>query len=357
MNKILLINPFGIGDLLFSTALIRPLKQRFPGVGLYFICNKRTVDILDNNPFIERVYVFEKGDYKELWRSSKAECIKRFLKFLGHLKEERFNAAIDMSLGHQYGFFLKLIGVPERIGFDYKGRGRFLTKRLPFEGFEGRPIAEHYGDLLKFLDPALKPAKETLIYITVQDSTYADKFLGDNGMTDEDTLIGIAPGGGVSFGISNMHFKRWPERSFADLAKSIVKELGAKVLVIWGPGEEALAAGITGDARGGVFMAPPTTIRQMAALMRRCKAVVANDAGPLHVAAAAGVKVLGIFGPADEKVYGPYPPSGRAMTAAHDIRCRPCYKRFRVPDCKDRVCLTDLAVNKVLGMVEGLIGR
>ncbi len=357
MNKILLINPFGIGDVLFATSLIKPLKQRFPEAGLYFICNERTASVLENNSFLENVYVFEKGDYKALWRESKLKCLKKLLGFLKILKHEDFDVAIDMSLGHQYAFLLMLIGVPERIGFDYKGRGRFHTKKVPFKGFDDKSIAEYYGDLLGQIDPALRAAEETTIYMTLEDSAYIDKFIESAGIGERDRLIGIAPGGGVSFGMKNIHFKRWPEASFAGLAKRLAEDPSTKVVVIWGPGEEELATSIVDAAGVGAYMAPPTTIRQMAALMRRCCVVMANDAGPLHVAMASGTKVLAIFGPADDKVYGPYPRSERTMVATGDVKCRPCYKRFKVPDCKDRVCLTDLTVDHVYGMVNELLAR
>jgi ADP-heptose:LPS heptosyltransferase len=234
--KILLINPFGIGDVLFSTPLIRILRERFPEATLHYICNKRTVDVLERCPGLTAVHVFEKGDYKRLWRESKTGFFKELFAFIKRIRKERFDIAIDMSMGHQYGFFLKAIGVPERVGFDYKGRGRFHTKRLPFEGFDDKPIGEYYKDLVKMIGADSRDDVETGIWWSAEEDGYIDGFLRSAGLPGEAALIGMAPGGGVSFGREKIAFKRWPARKFAGLADRLIKDAGAKVVLLWGPG-------------------------------------------------------------------------------------------------------------------------
>ncbi|MFH1753519.1 MAG: glycosyltransferase family 9 protein [Candidatus Omnitrophota bacterium] len=344
--KILLINPFGIGDMLFSTPLIEILKERYPGASLSYICNKRTLDALEKCPSLENVFVFEKGDYKELWKSDKRRFLREFVRFVRKVRNEKFDIAIDMSMGHQYGLFLKLMRVPERVGFDYKGRGRFHTKRLAFDGFTDKPIGEYYKDLL-LLAGLGSGDKRIKIWWTEEDAGYIQKFFDDNKLDRADTIIGIAPGGGVSFGKEKISFKRWPHEKFAQLADRIIEKIGAKVIFIWGPGEEGLIKDILGLMQMAPIVAPKTSIRQMAALMSMCDCVVSNDAGPLHVAVAAGSRTVSIFGPSDQRVYGPYPVNERNITVTKGIECRPCYKKFRVPDCKTLECLNKLEVEDV----------
>jgi ADP-heptose:LPS heptosyltransferase len=83
-------------------------------------------------------------------------------------------------------------------------------------------------------------------------------------------------------------------------------------------------------------------VRQMAVLMSRCDCVVCNDGGPLHVAVASGARTVSIFGPSDEKAYGPYPGGRGHRTVTGDIECRPCYRNFRLPDCDRLDCLRRL---------------
>ena len=345
MKKILIINPFGIGDVLFSTVLIDVIKDNIPGAGLYYISNKRTYEVLKASPELKGVFMFEKDDYKRLWKDSKIQCLKSFFLFLKQIKREKFDLAIDLSMGHQYSFFLMLLGVPQRVGFNYKGRGRFLTKKLEFDGFNTKPIAEYHLDLARVLGLEVKNPL-TKIWIEAEDKEYIDKFLSSI-RPKKDIIIGIAPGGGVSFGKKKINFKRWDPENFAELADKLIEGLACEVIFVWGPDEEALIKKIISLMKNKPKIAPPTTIRQAAALMKRCDCVICNDSGPLHVAVAAGARTVSIFGPSNELVYGPYPPAREHLVITKDIDCRPCYKKFKLPDCRTRACLKELDAKSV----------
>ena len=360
--KILLINPFGIGDVLFSTPLLRILKDNFPNSSICFICNKRTRETIEKSPDIDEVFVFEKDDYKALWKNNKIACLKEFISFIGKIKNRAFDLAIDMSMGHQYNFFLKLMCVPVRAGFDYKGRGRFLTEKLNFDGFEDRPIGEYYKELLRMLEFSVKDAP-TRIWLTDEDRSYADEFCNKKGLKTDDIIIGIAPGGGISFGREKLNFKRWPAEKFSALIKGLINDINAKIILLWGPGEEYLIEEVVDriqlpkSSSMRPIIAPRTSIRQLAAFMEKCDCVVANDAGPLHVAVASGAKTVSIFGPSDENVYGPYPKGPRHKTVTGSMACRPCYKKFKIPDCMTLDCLNTLEWDKVLEAVKACIER
>lgn len=322
---------------MFSSVLIDVLKSNFPFAELYFICNGRTYEVLEKCPDLEKIFIFEKGHYKGLWRKSKAGAVKKFLSFLGQIKKERFDLAIDLSMGSQYSFFLMLLGVPERIGFNYKNRGRFLTKKLEFDGFNEKAIPEYHLDVARLLDLKIE-SPSTRICLDKMDEEYIDEFFKRSGV-EKKLIFSITPGGGVSFGKEKISFKRWDEENFSRLIDMLMGELNGEVILIWGPGEEDLIKKINRRTKNKPITAPPTTIRQMAALMKRSSVVICNDSGPLHVAAAVGARTVSVFGPSDETVYGAYPPSGKHLIVTKDIDCRPCYKKFRLPECEGRACL------------------
>jgi len=243
-----------------------------------------------------------------------------------------------------------LLGIRQRVGFNYKGRGRFLTKKLEFDGFNTKPIAEYHLDLARALGLDVK-LPSTKIWIDAKDEKYIDGFLSSI-RPKKDLIIGIAPGGGVSFGKEKINFKRWDSVHFALLADKLIETLGSEVIFMWGPGEEGLIKEITSVMTQRARIAPPTTIKEMAALMKRCDAVVCNDSGPLHIAAAAGANTISIFGPSDEKVYGAYPPGKKHLIITRDIDCRPCYKKFKLPDCQTRACLKELTAKEIFPVVE-----
>jgi lipopolysaccharide heptosyltransferase I len=93
--------------------------------------------------------------------------------------------------------------------------------------------------------------------------------------------------------------KQWPY--FAELAKRI------DALVVWGPGEERLAR------ETGARMAPPTNLRELARLLRDARLVIGGDTGPLHLAAALGTPVVGLYGPTNPARNGPYGQLGNVV--------------------------------------------
>lgn len=98
--------------------------------------------------------------------------------------------------------------------------------------------------------------------------------------------------------------KLWGVEKFAELSRRIEKQFGITPLVVWGPGERDMAEAIAGG--GAAMMAPPTDLRQLAYLLRQARLTIAGDTGPLHLAAALGSPVIGLFGPTDPKRNGPY---------------------------------------------------
>jgi ADP-heptose:LPS heptosyltransferase len=133
-----------------------------------------------------------------------------------------------------------------------------------------------------------------------------DDFLGEQGMKSHDLLVAVNPGAGRAN-------KQWPVEHFCRLADQLGHEPGVKVLVLWGPDEVHMARRIRDGSSVRAILAPPTDLHELAALLRRAALVVANDTGPLHLAAALGTPSLGLFGPTRAERNGPYGPHGRGL--------------------------------------------
>lgn len=350
IKKILIINPFGIGDVLFSTVLISALRKICPESYIAYICNLKTKDILTTNTGVDDVFVFERDEYRTLWKKSKIKAIKKFINFWGEIKKRRFNTVFDLSLGKEYAFCCFLAGIKDRRGFDYKGRAKFLNHRIPFDGFNDKPVAEYYLALLT-KDAIARPKADiisTILITTNEDRQYIDNFLTQSAIKDSDVLIGIAPGGGISFGKKDQDRRRWPVKKFAELGDKIIEKFNAKIILIWGPCEEELINEIKNLMKESGLSAPKTAIRQMAELCKRCDAIVCSEGGPLHIAASQAVRTVSIFGPVDEKVYGPYPKTEKNIVITSNASCRPCYKKFKLPECPNKKCLEDISADFVL---------
>jgi len=350
--RILIINPFGIGDVLFSTPLINNLKEALPQSYIGYICNIRAKDVLYDNPQINEIFVFEKDEYRNLWQKAKLKCIQKFISFLMQIKKEKFDLAIDLSLGHQYSFFLWLIGVRKRIGYNYRSRGRFLTHKINIAGYEDKPIADYYLDLLKFLD--IQPRRSNLrMNVPKGDRDWADKFFKESGLRKEGLVIGLIPAGGASWG-KDFSYRHWPWQNYANVADRLANELDAKIIIFGSSSEQGICRRVQDAMKAKPINAyGKTTLKQFAALLAKCSLVVCNDGGPLHVAVSQDVTTVSIFGPVDEKVYGFYPPGGKHIVVTKDIDCRPCYKKFKLPLCQhQRQCIRDISAEEVFEVIK-----
>ena len=125
IKKILVVNPFGIGDVVFSFALVEALKELPSSPRVDFLCNERTEELVGLNPAIQERFVFNRDHLKHLFSTDKRLFFKELKSLLTRLRQERYDVLFDLSMGKEYAFFLMCLGIRKRIGFDYKGRGLF----------------------------------------------------------------------------------------------------------------------------------------------------------------------------------------------------------------------------------------
>lgn len=353
---ILVINPFGIGDVLFTTPLLRNVRKNYPDSFIAYLCNKRVKPLLERNPCIDEIFVFEKDEWRALWRKSRFTFIKKFILFLSKIRKRKFDIAIDLSLGRQYSFFLWLIRVPKRIGFDYKERGVFLTHKIKIDGYHYKPVPVYYLELCRLLN--IPPSEEKLeIFIGPEEEGKARQVLENYGIfPTRDLVIGVVPGGGASWG-KDAGLKHWRYDKLAHLLNNLIARYRAKIVLLGDEREKTICDEIVGRMKDKSLLnlAGKTDLRSLASLMKQCRLIICNDGGPLHMAVALGVKTVSIFGPVNEKVYGPYPPSFEHIVVTKDVACRPCYWKFRMPKCEKRICLEEIEPEEVMQAVMMLL--
>ncbi len=355
MKKILIINPFGVGDVLFTTPVISALKKKFPDSFIGYLCQKQTAAILENHPLVDKLFIYTRGDLKQIKKKSYWAYIKMLLKGINKIQSERFDLAIDLSMVSQYSFLLWLLGVKQRFGFDYKRRGIFLTNKLRVNGFGGKHVIEYYFDLLKLLK-VREMSKKLKFYTALKDRQYVDNFLAKNNVRKFDILIGIAPFGGASWG-KDARSKQWPDERFAGIMRGLLRDYACKI-VIFGTNKNVDDCAIFKDvlkSENVVNAIGKTSLGQLAAMIGKCSLFISNDSGPMHIACAKEVDTISIFGPVDENVYGPVGQSARHEIIKANIECRPCYKNFKKPDCSNIACLDEISEDMVLDVIRKIM--
>jgi ADP-heptose:LPS heptosyltransferase len=237
VEKFLIINPFGIGDVLFTTPVVRALKKKYPDSFIGYWCNERVAPLLKTDPAIDKIFDLSRGDIKRVYKG-----LKRFTVLFNLIKEirrERFTVSFDFSLDSRYGLWSKLAGVRKRIGFDYKERGRFLTERIGLKGYSARHVMEYYADLLKFI--GIEPDdKAPALTVSRENDIKAKEKLSMSGVTPSTLLVGVAMGGGASWGRDAI-YKQWPAERFGQLAGRLIKDSNAYIILLGSPDEKPLA--------------------------------------------------------------------------------------------------------------------
>jgi len=137
--------------------------------------------------------------------------------------------------------------------------------------------------------------------------------------------------------------KRWPAARFGALAAALHARRGLRSIVLWGPGEEALAREASDASQGAALPAPQTTLDDLLAIVAEARLVVSGDTGPLHLAAAVEAPIVGIYGPTDPMRNGPWAPDDIAVSRS--AIC-PCFHRRQCH--AERWCLLDVTVDEVV---------
>jgi len=356
LNSILMVHPFGIGDVLFMTPLIHALKTQ--GVNhIDLVLGSRTQTIFENHPGIREIHVIDRD---RLASQSWLKNFKEITSLLGRLRRHRYDAFIDLSLGRQYSFLTWLcLNIPVRIGFDYKNRGIFLNRKLKLQGgFREKSVVEYYSDLLKLIDINLAE-KELEFYVQPQDEKEAELFLKQMQLDVSSRLLAVAPGGGESWG-KDARLKQWPLSHFHALIKQLQtkKYLNGidRVLILGSKNDKALGEALrTCDPSFYVNGCAQTSLRVTAAILKKVTCLIANDGGLVHLACAVKTPVMAIFGPVDPRVYGPYPilPTRIALVNENGPECRPCYQNMRYNSaCMHIECLNGLSAIQVIQQAE-----
>jgi ADP-heptose:LPS heptosyltransferase len=237
------------------------------------------------------------------------EVVGKLGRLRGRIRAARFDVALDLQGLIKSGLLTFYTGAPLRIGFtaDHcrEGLNCLFTNRRVRPPASAVHVVDQYLALLAPLGIPPGPV-EFHVPIPARAAQHMDDFLGEQGVKSRDLLVALNPGAGRAD-------KQWPVEHFRRLADRLAHEPNVKVLLLWGPDEIHMARQIRDGSSARPILAPPTDLHELAALLRRCALMVANDTGPLHLAAALGTPSLGLFGPTRAERNGPYGPHGRGL--------------------------------------------
>ena len=331
MHNILIIKLRYLGDVLLSTPVLTALRERFPTARLTMAVNRGTEDMVKWNPDLNEVIVVERGG------------IAAQLRAFHQIRQRRFDGVIDLTDGDRSAFLTWFSGAPVRIGFndEHRRRGRVYTAIVPVRS----AIIHRVERELAALTPLGIEAKagQVLLRTSKEDDEAADRLLRElDVMRAEGTLVKplvmLHPG-------ARYWFKAWPAERFAALADRLSETYGCQVLIGGTAQDREIVDAIAGRSTSRpISIAGRVTPLQFASLVKRCRLFIGNDNGAMHIAAAIGTPVIGLFGPSNPAEWGPS--GGPAQVVYKGMDCRQCFH----PTCRreEENCMKQIGVNEVL---------
>ena len=336
MTHLVILAPNWLGDAVMALPAIADVRRGAPDAAITVAARAPVAPLFTMVPGVRDTIVLPRppslGDVTS-WRTIGAE-----------LADGQFDAALVLPNSIHAALMASRAGIAERWGYRTQFRGRLLTRAVERCGAVHQ--AEYYQRLVRGLGFPSGPL-EPRVEVPAAGRSAGDRLLAGAGWDGSTPLVALAPG--AAYGGA----KRWPTESFGELAAALAAD-GVRCVLVGSAADapitadvgRAFSAFVRADrsrASASVLdLAGHTDLPALAGVLTRCRALVTNDSGAMHLAAAAGVTVAAVFGPTNERATRPL---GEAHAViAHPVWCRPCMLR----ECPlDHRCMLRIDVSAV----------
>ena len=334
MNKILLLRFSSLGDIVMATAMIRCVRKRFPDARIDMAVRADFLDLIRDNPHLDRKIGLPRGDGP-----------RSLVRLLAALNRERYDVVYDAHRSLRSRVLMPWIegGRKIRLGKRYVRRAAALTFKLPL--LDTRRLLERYVDPLGPLGVAYDGGgPEVFVSQAARESMRAKMQLDESR-----EWLGVVPS-------AQWPGKRWPLPYFRRMMERLLAETPHSLVVFGGGGDTFctdLCRGL--DPARVVNSQGRLSIAEAAAALERCRLVVANDTGLMHVADAVGVPSVLFLGPTSAEM-GCLPFHPRSRVLEISLWCRPCSKNGQAPCIRGRrVCLEGIPPSAAVDAVREIL--
>jgi heptosyltransferase-1 len=325
--RVCLIKPSSLGDVVHALPVLSALKGRWPGARFSWVINSGLRGLVEGHPDLDEVIPFERGRMK-----AGPAGLGRFLGFLGALRRRRFDLAIDLQGLFRSGLMARASGAKVRVGTAEarEGATRFYTDRVETGGTNAHAVDRMLAVASALGADVSMPRFD--VAMGAEDRAWARQAMAD------------LPGPRLVLNVGARWLtKRWPPGQFAEVASRAAHDRGAALVAVGAPEDRGLVDELLA-ALGPVpclDLCGRTTLPQLAAIAAEADCFLSNDTGPLHLAAAAGARVVGVYTCTDPRRTGPYGPN--AVTVRSHVWCAPSF----VKTCDRLECMSELTPDRV----------
>lgn len=325
IHRLLIIRLSSLGDILLTTPLLRSIKNSYPHILIDFILREEYQDLLKLNPHINKILTYTNHKFE-----------KQIL--LNNIISQDYQLAVDLQNNVRSKEITRVLNC-NVIKFNKQDFQKFLLVHFKINKLSGTPpIPVRYANTI----PGFQLDEKGLEFFTNNES--------DSRLNSGKTFIGLCPGA--------RHFtKRWPEEYFVQLGK-LLTDSGYSVVLFGGSDDGSICVNIARQIDDSLNLCSSNNVLQTAADMKKCKAVICNDSGLMHLAAAVNVPVVALFG-STVKEFGFFPYNAKCVVLEnHSIDCRPCTHigKSKCPE-KHFKCMLDILPEEVFIKLRNLMGN
>jgi predicted lipopolysaccharide heptosyltransferase III len=341
-RKILVTLFAPIGDTLLATPALHLLRKRFRHAHITALTYPSSAGILEGNRDVDQVVKMNPKRAGRGWLQT--------ARALYALHEEHYDLVLHFStLGQVLSTF---IGARQQINFPMP-RLWWLKRTKDLKFLKSHAVDRYMAVVapLGIVPPKDAWERTPRLALRQEDRAKARAILRDAGISSDDVVVAIHPGGEGFDGR-----KQWALDRFVTVGRSVMEHYQAKIILVGGPDDSSLVQAIAARLPGEpVIAAGKLTLKQTAALIEASTLFIGNDSAPLHMAAAVGTAAIGIFGPSNIEQFRPVGrPGFRFLIAHQDLPCSPCFHfvgsdpLWHVNRCQTRACLQAIPAEEVI---------
>jgi lipopolysaccharide heptosyltransferase II len=322
-----------VGDAILALPALRVARARFPDAEIAILARPYVADLYREQRICNRLIEYDSnGEHAGF---SGRERLARAL------RAEKFDAALLLQNAFDAAWIAWRAGIPRRIGYGRDGRSLLLSEAVKVPRAGEIPPHEkfYYLELLRRIGWLDALAEVPLIQLEVSEPRRrrGAEILLEEGARPHAKRIAL--GAGAAFGAARC----WPAERFAEAANRLAEQVDADVVLLGTANEAAVSSAIAQKLRKrAIDLTGKTTIAELPGVLSQCHLFIGNDSGVMHVAAAVGLAVVGIFGPTDPNGTAAVTP--RFSMVREKAYCSPCFLR-RCPT--DHRCMTHIAPETV----------
>ena len=336
-KNILIVRMDHLGDVLLATGVPKLLKENFPGACVTFLTSSWAAPLLEGNPFIDEVLIFDAPWFRRKGAAKRTSAL-RLPALIRTVRGKRFDLGLGLRGDLRENFILWLSGIRERIGYGITGGGFFMTKEVPYRARMHE--RDRAANLLRPLGVRADSLKSGL-YPSAEEITNARHILDAVGLETGMKLVGFQWGAGT---VS----KDWPAGRVHDFLERFGKKFPDFKIVLVG-------GALTEDGRAVsslpncVNLLGKTTLRELCALMSHFLFFIGPDSGPTHIASALGVPTLFLFS-GTNRFEEWRPLAENASVIRHQVQCSPC--GLKVCNVPGHPCMAGILPEEVIQLLE-----